>query len=50
MSNSNPSSSDPQNQVIQTENKISQSEFEQLDLQSLGLSEQDFAQVQEVPF
>ncbi|MEC8887283.1 MAG: toxic anion resistance protein [Pseudomonadota bacterium] len=48
MSNSNPSSSDPQNQVIQTENKISQSEFEQLDLQSLGLTEQDFAQVQEV--
>ena len=48
MSNSNPSSSDPQNQVIRTENKISQSEFEQLDLQSLGLSEQDFAKVQEV--
>lgn len=48
MSNSNPSSSDPQNQVIRTENKISQSEFEQLDLQSLGLSEQDFSQVQEV--
>ncbi len=48
MSNSNPSSSDPQNQVILTENKISQSEFEQLDLQSLGLSEQDFAKVQEV--
>lgn len=48
MSNSNPSSFDPKNQVIQTENKISQSEFEQLDLQSLGLSEQDFAQVQEV--
>lgn len=48
MSNSNPSSSDPKNQVIQTENKISQSEFEQLDLQSLGLTEQDFAQVQEV--
>lgn len=48
MSNSNPSSSDPQNQVLHAENKISQSEFEQLDLQSLGLSEQDFAQVQEV--
>ena len=43
MSNSNPSSSDPQNQVILTENKISQSEFEQLDLQSLGLSEQDLS-------
>ena len=48
MSNSNPSSSDPQNQVLHAKNKISQSEFEQLDLQSLGLSEQDFAQVQEV--
>ncbi|WP_374297410.1 toxic anion resistance protein [Acinetobacter sp.] len=48
MSNSNPSSSDPKNQIIQTENKISQSEFEQLDLQSLGLSAQDFVQVQEV--